>query len=282
MASLQDIKRRIKSVTNTRQITKAMQLVAASKLRRYAQAATLPKAYVDAANTLLANLGASAEVAQNPLYQTRKVANALTILVAGDRTLAGPYNSNIFRAFNEHLKTLGVPQTVISVGRRAGHQIIGVRNIDEIASYSIEGGVGDVELAQPILEQIIDKFSAGDVDVVHIIYTQYNSTVSQEIKIKQVLPVVSPTSSGVASELEPSPEAVIDLVTKKLLESQILLAFLESRASEQAARMIAMMNASDNADDLIKDYTLDYNNARQQAITQELAEISAGTEAMNA
>ena len=282
MASLQDIKRRIKSVTNTRQITKAMQLVAASKLRRYAQAATLPKAYVDAANTLLANLGASAEVAQNPLYQTRKVNNALTILVAGDRTLAGPYNSNIFRAFNGHLKTLGVPQKVISVGRRAGHQIIGVRNIDEIASYSIEGGVGDVELAQPILKQIIDKFTAGDVDVVHIIYTQYNSTVSQEIKIKQVLPVVSPTSAGVSSELEPSPEAVIDLVTKKLLESQILLAFLESRASEQAARMIAMMNASDNADDLIKDYTLDYNNARQQAITQELAEISAGTEAMNA
>jgi F-type H+-transporting ATPase subunit gamma len=281
VASLQDIKRRIRSVGNTRQITKAMQLVAASKLRKYQEGAVAPQAYSKAAEELLVHLGASLEVQQHPLYQVRPIKQALTILVAGDRTLAGPYNSNVFRAFGHHIDELKVPQQVIGVGRQTGHYIARTPEATEIAAYTVESGAGDVELAQPILHEIIELFEANEIDAVHLVYTQFNTTVSQEVITKQLLPVVPPVTTGAQSELEPTPEVLIDVATRHLLEAQILQAILEARASEQAARMLAMMNASDNADDLIKDYTLAYNNARQANITQELAEITAGAEATN-
>jgi len=281
MAALQSIKRQIRSVTSTRQITKAMQLVAASKLRKYQEAALLPQAYSKAAEELLVRLGGSLETQQHPLYQRRPIKQALTIVVAGDRTLAGPYNSNIFRTFAQHIEELGVPQQAIAVGRQAGHRIARAAGVEEIAAYTIDSGEGDVELAQPILREITELYEAETIDAVHIVYTKFNSTVSQEVAIKQLLPVEQPTGGGTQSELEPDPETLLDVATRHLLEAQILQAILESRASEQAARMLAMMNATDNADDLIKDYTLEYNNARQAAITQELAEISAGSEAIN-
>lgn len=281
MAALQDIKRRIRSVGSTRQITKAMQLVAASKLRRYQDAAAAPQAYAAAAQELLARLGGSPEVLQHPLYQRRPIKRALTILVAGDRTLAGPYNSNVFRAFNRQIKELGVPQQVIGIGRQSAHQIAKTSGANEIAAYTIDSGGGDLELAQPVLRQITDLFEDQQIDAVHLVYTRFHSTISQEVTISQLLPVVPSTGEGAQSELEPSPEVLLDIATRRLLEAQLLQAILEARASEQAARMLAMMNATDNADDLIKDYTLAYNNARQAAITQELAEITAGTEAIN-
>jgi F-type H+-transporting ATPase subunit gamma len=281
MAELQSIKRQIRSVSSTRQITKAMQLVAASKLRKYQEAALLPQVYGRAAEELLSHLGGSLEARQHPLYDQRTVKQTLTIVVAGDRTLAGPYNSNVFRAFGNHLDNLGVPQQAIAVGRQAGHRIARAAGIEEIAAYTIDSGEGDVELAQPILQEITDLFERSEIDAVHIIYTKFHTTVKQEVVVSQLLPVIPPTSAATPSELEPSPEILIDIATRHLLEAQILQAILESRASEQAARMLAMMNATDNADDLIKDYTLAYNNARQANITQELAEITAGSEAIN-
>jgi F-type H+-transporting ATPase subunit gamma len=281
MASLQSIKRQIRSVSSTRQITKAMQLVAASKLRKYQEAALLPQAYNKAAEELLARLGGSLETQQHPLYQKRAVKRALTIVVAGDRTLAGPYNSNVFRILARHLDKLGVPQQAIAVGRQAGMRIARTPGVTEIAAYTIDSGSGDVELAQPILHEITDLFESGEIDAVHIVYTKFHTTVSQEVTVRQLLPVVPPVTEAAQSELEPSPEVLLDVATRHLLEAQILQAILESRASEQAARMLAMMNATDNADDLIDDYTLEYNNARQAAITQELAEITAGSEAIN-
>ena len=255
--------------------------MAASKLRKYQEAALLPQAYSKAAEELLVRLGGSLETQQHPLYQHRAVKQALTIVVAGDRTLAGPYNSNIFRTFAAHIDDLGAPQQAIAVGRQAGHRIARTSGVAEIAAYTIDNGSGDVELAQPILREISQLFEAEEVDTVHIVYTRFISTVKQEVEVKQLLPVEPPTAGGTQSELEPDPETLLDVATRHLLEAQILQAILESRASEQAARMLAMMNATDNADDLIKDYTLEYNNARQAAITQELAEISAGAEAIN-
>ena len=281
MAALQSIKRQIRSVSSTRQITKAMQMVAASKLRKYQEAALLPQAYSKAAEELLVRLGASLETKQHPLYQHRPIKQALTIVVAGDRTLAGPYNSNVFRAFGKHLDELGVPQQAIAVGRQAGHRVARTSGVTEIAAYTIDSGDGDVELAQPILREISEAFEAEEIDAVHIVYTRFITTVKQEVEVKQLLPVEPPTDGATQSELEPDSETLLDVATRHLLEAQILQAILESRASEQAARMLAMMNATDNADDLIKDYTLEYNNARQAAITQELAEITAGAEAIN-
>lgn len=281
MAALQDIKRRIRSVGSTRQITKAMQLVAASKLRRYQEEAALPQAYTQAARELLARLGGTSDVLRHPLYQRRRLKRALTVLIAGDRTLAGPYNANVYRAFSRHVDELNLPHQVIAVGRQTAHYIAKSLDIDEVAAYTIDNGPGDVELAQPILLQITDMFESGKVDTVHVIYTHFQSTIRQEVTVTQLLPVIPEVGQATESELEPSPEVLIDVATRRLLEAQLLQAILDSRASEQAARMLAMMNATDNADDLIGDLTLAYNNARQAAITQELAEITAGAEAIN-
>ena len=284
MAALQDIKRRIRSVKSTRQITKAMQLVAASKLRRYADAANGPRAYVVAATDLLARLGTSDEATGHPLYEQRTVTRALTIVIAGDRTLAGPYNSNIYRALNKHLVSTPAAHDVIAVGRQMSVHAARRTDVTSIGSYNLELGNEDVELAQPILEQAIESFLDGTVDRVDVIFTDFYSSVRQEVKTVQLLPVVTPEAVAQAAEavLEPSAEVVLDVATRRLLEAQLLAAIVGSRASEQAARMLAMMNASDNANDLIDDYTLSYNNARQAAITQELAEITAGAEAINA
>ena len=281
MAALQDIKRRIRSVSGTRQITKAMQLVAASKLRRYQEAAIAPRAYTIASRELLGRLGNSSDIRRHPLYQRRHVKTVLTVMIAGDRSLAGPYNSNIYRTFNEHVAGLKVSHQVIGVGRQAAHHIAKTVSIDEIAAYRIENGPGQVELVLPILRQVTELFESRRVDAVYIVYTKFHSSVRQEVVLSQLLPVVPEAGQATKSALEPSPEVLLDVATRRLLRAQLLQAVVDSRASEQAARMLAMMTATDNADDLIDDLTLAYNNVRQSAITQELAEITAGAEAIN-
>jgi F-type H+-transporting ATPase subunit gamma len=282
MAALQGIKRRIRSVSNTRQITKAMQLVAASKLRRAQEAAQGPRDYIAGARQLLGGLSASAAGLGHPLYEVRPVRRALTILIASDRGLVGAYNSNILRLFGRHIADTPGTHQAICLGRRAALHVARISDVEEIAAYVIEADDADVELAQPVLREAAELFTTGQVDAVHLIYTQFHSTVRQEATIHQLLPVV-PEAGGPAAEreLEPSPEELLEIATMRLLEAEVFQAILQSRASEQASAMMAMMNATDNAKELIEDLTLTYNDARQAAITQELAEISGGAEAIN-
>ncbi len=282
MAALQGIKRRIRSVTSTRQITKAMQLVAASKLRRAQEAATAPQAYIAAARELLADLTGSAEAKRHPLYAVRPVKRALVIVVAGDRGMAGAYNANILKAMGRHLAEIDVPTQAICLGRHASLHVARASDLDELAAYNLDEGDAIVGLAQPVLREATDLFEAGKVDAVHLIYTRFHSTLKQEAVVRQLLPVTGGDSeTPTERELEPNPEALLDFATYRVLEAEVLQAILEARASEQAARMMAMMNATDNAKELIEDLTLTYNDARQAAITQELAEISGGAEAIS-
>jgi F-type H+-transporting ATPase subunit gamma len=281
MAAQQGIKRRIKSVTNTKQITKAMQLVAASKLRRAQESALGPKAYVAAARELLESIAATYEAQSHPLFQQRKVKTALTIAITSDRGLAGAYNGNVNRLLSSHAAELSIPHQVISVGKYAAQHVVREKNLLGIAAYDMECDDPDVMIAQPVLREAIDLFLAGSIDAVYIVYTQFKSTVSQSVVAEQLLPIQVTAHGAVNRTFEPGPEAFIDLAINRLLEAQVLQAVLESRASENASRMLAMKNATDNAGDLIEDLTLAFNNARQAAITQELAEISAGTEAIN-
>jgi F-type H+-transporting ATPase subunit gamma len=282
MAALQGIKRRIKSVRGIHQITKAQQLVAASKLRRVQLAATGPQEYTRAIRELLAHQSAQPGVNWHPLYEVRPVKRALTIVVAGDRGMAGAYNSNIFRALARHLRKMGVPQTAICVGKKASVHVAHAADMEEIAAYNVSGGGPvDVAVAQPLLQEVLDQFVAGEIDAVHLLYTQFVSTVKQEVILKQLLPIAK-NSDGVPGETEPEPEELLDYVARRALEADVVQAILEARASEEAARMVAMMNATDNASDLITDLTLTFNNARQANITQELAEISAGADAITA
>ncbi len=283
MAALQGIKRRIRSVTGTRQITKAMQMVSASKLRRAQWAAVGPQAYSQAARELLARLSTSPSAALHPLMKRRPVRRALTILVAGDRGMAGAYNSNIIRAMVRHSRELGVPQSAISIGRRAATHVARANDVTQLASYDVDGGDANTTVVQPALEEAIGLFMSGEVDAVHVIYTRFDSTIKQEVVTTKLLPVEPPEgeTTGADVEFEPDADALLSYAVRRVLEAQLMQAVLDARASEHASRMIAMMNATDNASDLIGDLTLAFNNARQAGITQELAEISGGAEAIN-
>lgn len=283
MPSLQIINRRRQSVRNTRQITKAMQMVAASKLRRAQLAATAPQAYTKAARQLLSNLGAQTAAASHPLFTVRPVKRALTIVIAGDRGMAGGYNSNIVRALGRHIKELpGVEHSVIAIGKRAALSVARAKDVNGMADFSAD--VPDIAgtVALPVLAEAAQAFEKGEVDVVHIISTEFVSTVVQKVNTRQLLPVLPPEQAGSPSEstMEPSVEDLMDIAVRRVLEAEVLQAILEARASEEASRMLAMMNASDNASDIIGDLTLVYNNARQGKITQEISEISAGAEAI--
>lgn len=283
MAALQGIKRRIRSVTSTKQITKAMQLVAASKLRRAQENAVGPQAYTEAAKSILAQLSGGVEAKRNPLFQVRKVEKSLTIIIGGDRGMAGAYNSNITKTFAKHVTELGAGYDVIAVGRRAASYGAHLAEVNEIAAYEMDANEPDVGLAKPILDEVVELYRSGQVDSVHLIYTHFVSTIKQETTVEQLLPVTPAEGTrSTVGELEPSTEELLDFAVMKVLEAQLLQAILESRASEQAARMVAMLNATDNATEIIGDLTLEFNNARQAAITQELAEISGGAEAINA
>jgi F-type H+-transporting ATPase subunit gamma len=282
MAALQGIKRRIKSVRGIHQITKAQQLVAASKLRRVQTAAMGPQEYTQAIRELLAHQSAQPGANWHPLYEVRPVKRALTIVVAGDRGMAGAYNSNVFRALARHLREMGVPQAAICVGKKASVHVAHAADVEEIASYNVSGGGPvDVTVAQPLLQEVLDLFLSGQVDAVHLIYTKFVSTVKQEVALVPLLPITKNQDGG-PGETEPEPEELLDYVARRALEAEVIQAILEARASEEAARMVAMMNATDNASDLITDLTLTFNNARQANITQELAEISAGADAITA
>ncbi len=280
MAEQQNIKRRIKSVRNTKQITKAMQMVAASKLRRAQLAAAGPKAYLEAATRILGGLAQTPEALTNPLFEERKVGKALSILVTGDRSLAGAYNSNIFRVFSGHVESHGVPHSVICIGRYGALHVARLSDITEEAAYPAEVGNSDIELAQPVLAEAVESFMSGKADVVHVIYTEFISAIKQEVRVLQLLPIPAREVALGSATIEPSTEEVLVLATRRLLEARVFQAILDGRASFYAAQMIAMKSATDNASDLIDDLTLAANNARQASITQELAEISAGSEAI--
>ena len=283
MAELQAIKRRLRSVANTRQITKAMQLVAASKLRRAQAAAEAPKPYTAAIRELMDRVGGSSEVAMSPLFAQRPAQHVLAIVVAADRGLAGAYNSNLFRELSRLQHETSGELSVITVGRKGSLHLARVDDIDEMAAYEMDAAEPDTDLARPILAEVTKLFIDGKIDAVHLISTRFRSSSVQVVERRQLLPFTLP-EAGTATmsvEAEPDQPTVILAAATHLLEAEVYQAVVEARASEQAARMLAMMNATDNASDLIDDLTLARNNARQSAITQELAEISGGAEAVS-
>jgi F-type H+-transporting ATPase subunit gamma len=288
MASTIALKQRIKSVKGTRQITKAMQLVSASKLRRAQEYAQKSRAYADLANELLARLSGISEVEREPLFEKRDVKSRMYIVITSNSGLAGAYNANVLKQLTKGLQTdkdAKVASHAIAIGSK-GAQF--ARRLSEVELDAVYPALGDHPSAndvRPILNTIIQLYKDGTIDEVNVLYTKFKSTVNQEAVTLQLLPAIAPdvdeTKTNVVSNFEPDVETVIDQVTTRLIEAQIWQAVLESLASEHAMRMVAMKNATDNAKDLIDDYTLELNTARQSAITQELAEITGGAEALN-
>jgi F-type H+-transporting ATPase subunit gamma len=288
MANTIAIKRRIGSVQNTRQITKAMELVAASRMRKAQDSALTSRLYNEMAQQLLTRLGQMTEVNDQPLFKKRDVKSRLLVLVASDRGLAGAYNSNAFRAYVQQLKAdkkAGVKSLTIAVGQRAAQFVGRLSDTEVVAVFRNLPKDVQVHDLQPIIREATTLFTDQKVDAVDVIYTHFYSSINQQPKTLHLLPAGF-TETEVSNELaqaefEPSVSAVLDATAKRLVDAQLWQALLESVASEESMRMMAMKNATDNANDLVDDLTLAYNNARQASITQELAEITGGAEAMS-
>lgn len=287
MANTTALKRRIGSVKNTRQITKAMELVAASKMRRAQENALRSRDYRNLARQLLTRLAELTDVTQHSLYRVRQVKAKLYILITSDRGLAGAYNSNLFREFTASLledQKNKVKTQVIIVGKQGAKFVARFQDVEILAVYHDFPEHPTANDISPILGEIVELFKAKKVDQVDTIYTDYKSSISQIVKSETLLPAAfRPVHISHDLELavfEPSAQAVLDNVTERLIEVQISQALLESHASEHSMRMMAMKNASDNANEIIDDLTLEFNTARQAAITQELAEITGGAEAI--
>ena len=287
MPSQRQLKNRIRSVKSTKQITKAMQMVAASKMRRAQDAAKATAPYTQTAREILAHLATLGGTKKHPLFQQRDVKKRLIIIIASDRGLAGAYNANIAKMYIRELindDKAHIKSSTIAVGRKATQFVTRLKDTEVVGAYEdLPDKLEGFEL-RGALDVAYNKFVDGEIDAVDVIYTEFVSSITQTPKIERLLPAgqaaeVSDTLPREA-EFEPDVETVLESVVYRLVGAQLFQALLDAKSSEWSMRMMAMKNATDNASDLVDDLTLAMNKARQASITQELAEISGGAEAM--
>ncbi len=292
MISTRALKSRIRSVNNTRQITKAMQLVSASKMRR-AQAADKASApYTTAAEELLTYLASQGATDHHPLFARREIKKRLIIVIASDKSLAGAYNVNIYKMYLNLLERddeRHIANTTITIGRKISQFASRLKDTDVIGSYDDTPDRPTGITFHTILNTAITMYENHEVDAVTLVYTEFVSSIHQIAKIQRLLPAGTETWSDPVeiedtvsdATFEPNIPKVLDAVAYRLVGARLFQALLDARASEHSMRMMAMKNATDNANDLVSDLTLAMNKVRQSAITQELAEISGGVEALN-
>jgi F-type H+-transporting ATPase subunit gamma len=288
MPSLKDIKKRISSVKNTEQITKAMKMVAAAKLRRAQEAAVSARPYAEKLHTVMSNLAQREEADGHPLLSQRGTGRALIVLMTADRGLCGGFNANVSKEAERMIRTNehGFDDfDLMIIGRkgrdflknRVGDKIVKVHeNITSEATY---------KTAQLIGQEIVDDYSGEKYDAVYVIYNAFQSAIVQNVTVERVLPIEPKEAETVKENsvdylYEPTRGEVLSQLLPKMVEVQIFRALLESNASEQGARMSSMDSASRNAAEMIDKLTLQYNRARQAAITKELMEIISGAESI--
>lgn len=288
MATTRAILRRIKSVRNISQVTRAMEMVSASKMRR-AQSATLAsRPFAEKSWQVLTYLASQPGSGKllHPLLEERAQVNAITLLlITSDRGLCGAYNVNIIRKALDFMNKQDKPVKLVTIGRR-GRDIANRLHKDIIAEFTGLSEKPTILDVGPINNVAVDEFSQGRSDQVYVAYTKFKNVLTQIPTIQQILPIrpASETrqSGGGAAAVylyEPSPEVILDAVLPRFTEMQIYQMLLESVASEHSARMVAMRNATENAHDLIQDLTLAMNKARQASITKEMLDIAGGVEA---
>ena len=272
------IKRRIKSVGSTKQITKAMQLVASSKLRKAKARAEQARPYFNELYKTMCEI-ASGKNLQTVFTTKREIKHRLFIVVAGDRGLAGGYNSNVLKmAVSAHKGDAENPK-IIAIGRKAA-EFFAKRDYEMVASYANIAENIKPNTAQDIANIAVNMFKSGDVDEVVVFYTMFVSSMSQQPQNMTVLPMSTVELENTAEmTYDPSPEAVFNRIVPRFTASLIQCAVVESYASEQGARRTAMENATDNADAMIENLSLSYNRARQSSITTEIIDIVSGASA---
>ena len=287
MATLRDIKRRIKAVESTSKITKAMKMVAAAKFRKAQQRMLEMRPYAERMSQILSNLSTAAESQAHPLLEARPRKNIEVLVLTSDRGLCGAFNANIMKAATRYMVDLEKDeiQAVPSIVGRKARDYFRRRNIEMRKTWTGISGKISYANAQEIAADVIENYLSEAVDEVILIYNEFKTVVSQQVVISRLLPLAPiEHGEGVTQEqnflFEPSRQAIFSSLVPKNVEIQIFRALLESQASEEAARMAAMENATKSASEMIDRLTLQFNKARQAAITKELMDIVGGVEAM--
>jgi F-type H+-transporting ATPase subunit gamma len=284
MPDIRKVKRRIKGVQNISKITRAMEMVAASKMRKAQERGLQGRPYAEKIEQVIANLAALPETRErHPLLQQHEVKKIGILHITPDRGLCGGLNSNLNRSLgNFVLEHKDKPVQVVSVGRK-GREFIMRSRLNMAAEFESLGDAPGFLDILPIANMIIGGYTAGEIDKVYISYTRFVNTMSQAPEMKQLLPVIPakiPGGQNVDYIYEPDAQAVLGSLLPRFVEMEIYHAILESIASEQSARMVAMRSATDSANDLISELTLLYNKARQDNITRELLDITGGVTAL--
>jgi F-type H+-transporting ATPase subunit gamma len=285
MATLKVIRKRITSIRNTQQITKAMKMVSAAKLRRAQEAALLARPYADKMNDILNNLSARVSRAAHPLLATREEKRIQLVLVTSDRGLCGGYNANLVRAAEAFIRNHGVGKEILLalVGRK-GADYYRRRRGEPGERYLNFLSTPAEELAAVIAEKLISRFIDGETDAVYLIYSHFRSALSQVPTLEKILPVALSEAKGTEQLTEylyePGAEELLSSLLPKITEIKIQRALLEATASEHGARMTAMDSATTNASKMMGSLTLQMNRARQASITRELMEIVGTAEAL--
>jgi F-type H+-transporting ATPase subunit gamma len=283
MANTQDIRRRIKSIRNTAQITKAMQMVAASKMRKAQQHALAGRPYAGLMNKVLVSLQKRTDPRFHPLLHVRELKKELVLIISTDKGLAGALNTNLFR----ETANFDPAKTAYVVAGKKARQFIARSKRELLADFELKDAPTFVE-TKPIAKFCTEKFLKQEVDKVSVLYTHFVNTIDQRAVVQTLLPISSfdlpkkheevDTNDDVDPMLgyvfEPNAEAVLDMMLPYYIQYQVFQMILDARASEHSARMVAMKNATDNANQFIKDLTLEYNKMRQAGITTELLEIA--------
>lgn len=278
-----DIKRRIRGISSTKQITKAMELVSSAKLRRARERLEKSRPYYETVLSNIQDILATTGNMKHPLLDKRQVKSALYIVVSADRGLAGGYNSGIIRLAEKKIKDDNLDAKIIAVGGKA-REYFKKRNYNVVGEYV---GITEEPLfsdARSIGNLALELYKKGEVDEINIVYTVFLGTISQESRILRLLPSseVKPESGNkrTVTEFEPSAEDVLSFLIPKYIQSSIYGALIEASSSEQAARRVAMEAATDNAEEMIDELQISYNRARQAAITMEITEIVSGADAL--
>jgi len=285
MASLIDIRRRLRSVKNIQQITRAMKMVAAAKLRRSQDRVIAARPYASALRDVLANVSSRVREINHPLLAEREEKRVLVMIVAGDKGLAGAFNTNINRAVGALMREKRWEEaTLVTVGKKA---VDFWKRRSFVSRASYPGIFSRLELrhAREIAELLTKLFVGGEIDAAYVVYNEFKSVISQIVRVEKILPIsratVAKEQEGIDYLYEPDPAQILEKLLPRHLEFSIFKILLESAASENGARMTAMDASTKNAGDMIDSLTLTYNRARQARITKELIEIVSGAAALD-
>tara|TARA_X000001036_G_C20692886_1_gene810025 strand:+ start:1095 stop:1955 length:861 start_codon:yes stop_codon:yes gene_type:complete len=283
MANLKDIRDRIKSVKSIQQVTKAMKLVAAAKMRKAQERMEQARPYEENLANMISSLISNIDESSSTLFQSKKSKRELLIVVTSDRGMAGAFNANIIRKAEERVVLLGKENIDLFFIGKKGSDHFKSRGYDIVDSYNDFWNDLNFADAMKFSSDVINKFLESDIGKVNVVYNWFRNVAVQEARLENFLPIAFENKSNFSNDdqlFEPSKKMIVKSLIPRHLNFQIWKYLLESYASEQAARMVAMDNATENGKDLIKDLTLDFNKARQAAITKEMLEIVGGAEAL--